>query len=72
MMHLMVMLPSSAKPTLVLSLTGLEPSLIEIEESTFPTLCLKCVLHIGQGRDQVHGLYWWEDTSRTKILFIPL
>ena len=30
---LMVMPPSSAKPVLVLSLTGLEPSLVEIGES---------------------------------------
>ena len=26
-----------------------------------PTLCLKCVLLIKQGRDLVHGLCWWEN-----------
>jgi hypothetical protein len=61
MMHLMVMSPSSAKLILVLSfdfgLIGSEPSLVDIRESTvFPTLYLKCVLLIRQGRDQVHGL----------------
>ena len=68
---LMVMPPSSTKPILVLnfdfSLTGLGPSLVEIGELTnSPTLCLKCVLLIRQGRDQVHGLCWWENTNRTK------
>ena len=36
------------------------------------TLCLKCVLLVRQGRDQVHGLCWWEFTNRTKTLLIPL
>ena len=58
---LMVMSPSSAKPVLVLSfdfgLTGLGPSLVEVWGIDYlPTLCLKCVLLIKQGRDQVHGL----------------
>ena len=74
MMPLMVISPSSAKPVLVLSfdfgLTGSRPSLVEIGESTFPTFCLKCVLLIRQGRDQVHGLCWWENTNRTKTLLI--
>ena len=30
------------------------------------TLCLKCVLLIIQGRDQVYRLCWWENTNRTK------
>ena len=30
------------------------------------TLCLKCVMLIRQGRDQVHELCWWENTNRTK------
>ena len=76
MMPLMVMSPSSTKPILVLSLdfglTGSELSLVEIGESIFPTLCLKCVLLIRQGRDQVHGLCWWENTNRTKTLLIAL
>ena len=69
---LMVMPPSSSKPILVLSfyfgLTGSGPSLVEIGESTnfSLTLCLKCVLLIRQGRDQVHGLCWWENTNITK------
>ena len=50
MTPLMVMSPSSAKPILILSLdfglAGSEPSLVKIGESTFPTLCLKCVLLI--------------------------
>jgi hypothetical protein len=51
MLHLMVMSPSSAKPSLVLSfdfsLTCSELSLVEIGELTnSPTLCLKCVLLI--------------------------
>jgi hypothetical protein len=52
MTPLLVMLPSSVKPVLVLSfdfgLIGSGPSLVEIGESTvsFPTLCLKCVLHL--------------------------
>ena len=49
MVPLMVMLPSSAKPVLILSfdLTGSELSLVEIgESSNSPTLCLKCVLLI--------------------------
>ena len=70
----MVMSPFSAKAVLILSLdfglTGLELLLVEIGGSiNFPTLCLKCVLLIKQGRDQVHGLCWWENTNRTKILF---
>ena len=77
MMPLMVMSHSSAKPVLILSfdfgLTGSELSLVEIGKSTvFPHLCLKCVLIIRQGRDQVHGLRWWENTNRTKTLFILL
>ena len=71
MMLLMIMSPSSAKPVLVLSfnfgLTGSEHSSIEIGESTFPTLCLKCVLLIRQGRDQVHGLCWWKNTTEPKL-----
>ena len=76
MMPLMVMSPSSAKPVLVLSfdfgLTGSGSSLVEVWENQLssPTLCLKCVLLIKQGRDQVHGLCWWENTNRTKTLFI--
>ena len=31
-----------------------------------PMFCLKCVLLIRQGRDQVHGLCWWENTNKTK------
>ena len=62
MTPLMVMSSSSAKPVLVLSfdfgLTGSKLLLVEIWESTnSPTVCLKCVLLIRQGRDQVHGLY---------------
>ena len=62
MTSLMVMSPSFAKPILVLSfdfgLIGSKLLLVEIEESTdSPTLCLKHVLLIRQGRDQVHGLY---------------
>ena len=72
MTPLMVMSPSSAKSVLVLSLTGLEPSLIEIGESTFPTVCLKCVLLVRQGRDQVHRFCWWKNTNITKTLFILL
>ena len=78
MVPLMVMSPSSAKPILVLSfyfcLTGSGPSLVEIGESTnfSLTLCLNCVLLIRQGRDQVHGLYWWENTDKIKVLFILL
>jgi hypothetical protein len=55
-------------------LIGSGSSLVEIGESTiFPlTLCLKCALLIRQGRDQVHGLYWWENTNRTKTLLILL
>ena len=75
MTPLMVMSPSSAKPILVLSfdfgLTGSKLLLVEIGESTdSSTLCLKCVLLIRQGRDQVHGLCWWKNTNRTKTLFI--
>ena len=67
----MVMPPFSTKPILVLSfdfgLAGSKPLLIGIGESTvFPTLCLKCVLLIRQGRDQVHELCWWENTNKTK------
>ena len=75
---LMVMPPSSTKHVLILSfyfgLTGSGPSLVEIGESTnfSLTLCLNCVLLIRQGRDQVHGLYWWENTNRTKTLLILL
>ena len=74
MTPLMVMLPSSTKPALVLSfdfgLTGPELSLVEIRESTvFPHTCLKCVLLIRQGRDLVHRLCWWENTNRTKTFF---
>ena len=76
MMPLMVMSPPSAKPVLVLSfdfgLRGSALPLIEIGESMTHTLCLKCVLLMREGRDQVHGLYWWENTNRTKILFILL
>ena len=76
MTPLMVKSPFSAKPVLVLSfdfgLADLELSLVEIGESNFPTLCLKCVLLIRQGRDQVHGPCWWENTNRTKIVFIVL
>ena len=57
---LMVMSPFSVKPVLVLNfnfgLAGSKLSLVEIGESTFPTLYLKCVLLIRQGRDQLHGL----------------
>ena len=76
-MPLMVMSPFSAKPVLVLSfdfgLIGSKLLLVEIGESTdSPTLCLKRVLLIRQGRDQVHGLCWWINTNRTKTLFILL
>ena len=67
MTHLMVMSPSSTKLALVLSLIGSEPSLVEIGESTFPILSLKCVLLIRQGRDQVHGLCWWETPTELKF-----
>jgi hypothetical protein len=71
MTHLMVMSPPFAKPVLVLSfdfgLTGSDLSLVEIWKMTdSPIPYLKCVLLIKQGRDQVHGLYWWENTNRTK------
>ena len=71
---LMVMSPFFAKPVLVLSfdfgLARSEHLLVEIGESTvFPTLCLKCVLLIRQGRDQVHGLCWWGNTNITKTFF---
>ena len=74
---LMVVSPSSTKPILVLNfyfgLTGSGPSLVEIGVNYLSlTLYLKCVLLIRQGRDQVHGLRWWENTNRTKTLLIPL
>ena len=73
---LMVMSPFPTNPVLVLSfdfgLTGSELSLVEIGESTILPHTLKCVLLIRQGRDQVHGLCWWENTNKTKMLFIPL
>ena len=32
-----------------------------------PTLCLKCVLLIRQGRDLMHGLCWWETPTEPKL-----
>ena len=39
---------------------------------SFPTLCLKRTLLIKQGRDQVLGLCWLENTKKTKTLLITL
>ena len=74
---LMVMSPFSAKLVLVLSfdfgLAGSEPLLVKIGESTvFPHTLLEVCPLIRQGKDQVHGLCWWENTNITKILFILL
>jgi hypothetical protein len=55
-----------------LSLIGSEHSLVEIGESTIFPHTLKCVLLIKHGRDQVHGLCWWENTNGTKTLLILL
>ena len=62
MMPLMVMSPPFTIPVLVLSLdfglTGSEHLYKFVESTDSPILCLKCVLHMKQGRYQVHGLCW--------------
>ena len=74
---LMVISSSSVKPVLILSfdfgLIGSEPSLVGIGKLTFfpHTLLEVCPAH-KTSRDQVHGLCWWENTNRTKTLFILL
>jgi hypothetical protein len=52
--------------------TGSELSLVEFGGVSPSTLCLKCVLLIKQGRDQVHGPCWWENTNITRNLLILL
>ena len=75
-MPLMVMSPSSTKPILILSfdfgLIGSGPSLVEIRELPNSTFLLEVCPAIKQGRDQVHGLCWWENTNKTKTLLILL
>ena len=74
---LMMMLPSSDKPVLVLSfdfwLAGSELSFLEIRESiTLPHSAWSVSCSYRQGRDQMHGLYWWKNTNKTKTSFILL
>ena len=73
---LMMMLPSSVKPVLVLSFDFWFDrfrtfTCRNLENRLFsPMFCLKCVLLIRQGRDQVHGLCWWGNTNKTKNFLI--
>jgi hypothetical protein len=72
---LMVMSPSFTKLILVLSLDLWFDRFRTFTRRNwgsinFPILCLKCVLLIRQGRDQVHGFCWWKNTNKTKTLFI--
>jgi hypothetical protein len=77
MTYILVMSHSSSKPVLVLSfdfgLTGSELLFVEIRELTnSSTLCLKCVLLIRHGRDQVHELCWWKYQQNQNITYSSL
>jgi hypothetical protein len=50
---------------------GSERSLVGFVKSTIPLNFAQSVSYLQrQGRDQVHGSYWWKITNRTKTLFI--
>ena len=71
MTPLLVMLPSSAKPILILSfdfgLIGSKPSLVEIWELTIFPHTLKCIPLIRQCRDQVHGSVGGKTPTEPKL-----